>query len=175
MKLRLGRALGGGRAGLAHRAVACARRAAPYSESRRAHGHSLRAPHGYAVGVAAARTRLGQRHDLLAPPPRLAGGRGLGPALSRAARSARRCRPDQLVAGRARLREHPREKGGAATGPNPTDRAKPGSKRHVVVDARGLPLAALLTAANVTDSVVFEHLLERIPSIRLPYHRRGHP
>jgi transposase len=45
----------------------------------------------------------------------------------------------------------------------------------VVVDARGLPLAALLTAANVTDSVVFEHLLERIPSIRLPYHRRGHP
>ena len=36
-----------------------------------------------------------------------------------------------------------------------TDRAKPGSKRHVVVDARGLPLAALLTAANVTDSVIF--------------------
>ena len=26
-------------------------------------------------------------------------------------------------------------KGGAATGPNPTDRGKPGTKRHVVTDA----------------------------------------
>jgi transposase len=30
-------------------------------------------------------------------------------------------------------------KGGAGTGPNPLDRGRPGSKRHVVTDARGVP------------------------------------
>ena len=42
----------------------------------------------------------------------------------------------------------PAKAGGAATGPNPTDRGKPGSKRHLVVDRQGIPLAVLLTAAN---------------------------
>src|SRR6187549_1111974 len=46
----------------------------------------------------------------------------------------------------------PAKAGGAATGPNPTDRGKPGSKRHLVVDRQGIPLAVLLTAANVHDS-----------------------
>src|SRR4051812_18782769 len=50
----------------------------------------------------------------------------------------------------------PAKRGGEATGPNPTDRATAGSKRHLVVDAHGLPLATLLTAANVNDAVVFE-------------------
>src|SRR5947209_10545606 len=49
----------------------------------------------------------------------------------------------------------PAKAGGAATGPNPTDRGKPGSKRHLVVDRQGIPLAVLLTAANVHDSTVF--------------------
>jgi transposase len=44
-----------------------------------------------------------------------------------------------------------------------------------VVDARGLPLATLLTAANPNDSVFFEAVLERIPRLRLPHHQRGHP
>jgi hypothetical protein len=30
---------------------------------------------------------------------------------------------------------------GAQTGPNPTDRAKLGSKRHLICDGRGVPLA----------------------------------
>ena len=34
----------------------------------------------------------------------------------------------------------PAKAGGAATGPNPTDRGKPGSKRHLVVDRQGIPL-----------------------------------
>jgi len=41
--------------------------------------------------------------------------------------------------------------GGGLTGPNPTDRAKCGCKRHILVDQRGAPLAVLLTAANVHD------------------------
>jgi len=41
--------------------------------------------------------------------------------------------------------------GGDLTGPNPTDRAKSGSKRHILVDQRGAPLAVLITAANAHD------------------------
>ena len=46
----------------------------------------------------------------------------------------------------------PAKKGPTCVGPNPTDRGKPGSKRHVLVDANGIPLAVKLTAANVHDS-----------------------
>jgi transposase len=42
--------------------------------------------------------------------------------------------------------------GGTQTGPNPTDRAKRGSKRHLICDARGVPLAVRLTGANRNDS-----------------------
>lgn len=64
------------------------------------------------------------------------------------------------------------KKGGGATGPNPTDRGKPGSKRHVVVDRQGIPLAARLSAANVHDSHCFAALIEAVPPIRRP---RGRP
>ena len=42
-------------------------------------------------------------------------------------------------------------KGGDHTGPNPTDRAKSGTKRHVLTDARGVPVSITVTAANVHD------------------------
>jgi hypothetical protein len=38
--------------------------------------------------------------------------------------------------------------GGDQIGPNPTDRAKCGSKRHLICDGRGVPLAVRLTGAN---------------------------
>jgi putative transposase len=41
--------------------------------------------------------------------------------------------------------------GGEKTGKNPTDRAKSGSKRHLLVDRRGVPLALSLSGANVPD------------------------
>ncbi|MCL4395733.1 MAG: IS5 family transposase [Chloroflexi bacterium] len=41
--------------------------------------------------------------------------------------------------------------GGEKTGKNPTDRAKLDSKRHVLVDRRGVPLALTLSAANAPD------------------------
>ncbi|BEU50495.1 IS5 family transposase (plasmid) [Ralstonia pseudosolanacearum] len=55
--------------------------------------------------------------------------------------------------------------GGEQTGPNPTDRGKLGSKRHLVVDRRGVPLALMVTGANRHDSVVFEVLVDAIPSV----------
>ena len=46
----------------------------------------------------------------------------------------------------------PAKHGGDHTDSNPTDRGKLGTKRHLVVDRNGIPLAMLLSAANVHDS-----------------------
>src|SRR4051794_17104435 len=53
------------------------------------------------------------------------------------------------------------KRGGELTGPNPTDRAKRGTKYHVLVASDGLPLAALPSAANVNDTMLFPALLRR--------------
>jgi transposase len=50
------------------------------------------------------------------------------------------------------------KRGGALTGPNPTDRGKRGTKYHVAVDGNGVPVACAVTAANVNDTLVFERL-----------------
>ena len=96
----------------------------------------------------------------------------LGPAAPPPARSPRRSRPARLEPGVAGFGQHPGQKGGDAVGPNPTDRGKPGTKRHVVGDRRGLPLARLLTGAKRHDSVVFADLIDAIPPIRQPNGRR---
>ena len=57
-------------------------------------------------------------------------------------------------------------------GPNPTDRGKAGTKRHLITDRAGVPLAALLTGANRHDSVVFEALLDAVPPIKQPSGQR---
>jgi transposase len=77
-----------------------------------------------------------------------------------------------LEPGERGQRFRPGQKGGEKTGPNPTDRGKAGSKRHVVVDRQGLPLGVLLTAANCPDPRAFEPLLDGIGPIKCP---RGRP
>jgi transposase len=67
------------------------------------------------------------------------------------------------------------KRGGEATGPNPTDRGKPGSKYHVVIDQQGVPLAVRLSAANVHDSQLLEPLVDAIPPIWRPVGERGRP
>ena len=37
------------------------------------------------------------------------------------------------------------------TGPNPTDRGKSGTKRHVLTDQSGIPLSVTITSANTHD------------------------
>lgn len=64
-------------------------------------------------------------------------------------------------------------KGGVAVGPNPTDKGKPGSKHHLLVDRQGIPLAVALTAANVHHSRVLEALLDAVEPVRTG--RRGRP
>jgi transposase len=62
--------------------------------------------------------------------------------------------------------------GGDHVGANPVDRGKPGSKLHLATDAKGLPLAMLVSAANVNDCVLFEALVEEVPPVRTPAGRR---
>jgi len=50
------------------------------------------------------------------------------------------------------------KRGGELTGPNPTDRAKRGTKYHIAVTGDGVPVACTATAANVNDTVLFEPL-----------------
>jgi transposase len=90
----------------------------------------------------------------------------VGQAPPRAARPAGRGERDRLGPVLARQRERAGQKGGELTGPNPTDRGKPGSKRHVLVDANGIPLAFALTPANVHDSTMLEPVLDTVPPIR---------
>jgi transposase len=46
------------------------------------------------------------------------------------------------------------------------DRAKAGSKHHLVVDANGVPLAAILTGANRHDVTQLVPLVDAIPPVR---------
>src|SRR4051794_37939286 len=57
-------------------------------------------------------------------------------------------------------------KGGPATGPSPVDRAKTGSKHHVIVEAHGIPLAAILTGGNRNDVTQLLPPLQAVPPIR---------
>jgi transposase len=58
------------------------------------------------------------------------------------------------------------EKRGSATGPSPVDRARNGSKHHLLVDATGIPLAWTLTGGNRNDVTQLVPLVERVPPVR---------
>ncbi len=47
-----------------------------------------------------------------------------------------------------------------ATGPSPTDRGKSGSKRHLLTEGKGVPLAVVLTGANRHDMKKLADLLD---------------
>jgi len=57
-------------------------------------------------------------------------------------------------------------RGEKEAGPNPTDRAKPGYKDHLLVDGRGVPLSLVSTAANVNDGPVLSLVLTSLPIVR---------
>jgi transposase len=50
-----------------------------------------------------------------------------------------------------------------------------GTKRHIVVDRNGLPLAVTISGSNVHDSRMLEETVDAIPPLRLPAKRRGRP
>lgn len=61
---------------------------------------------------------------------------------------------------------HPGSQRGDLVGPSPVDRARPGSKHHLIVDRQGTPLAVTLTGGNRHDVTQLLPLLDAIPTIR---------
>jgi hypothetical protein len=114
-------------------------------------------------GNAATRDGVRIRNDLLAKAAGLASGWRLGTAAPSPARRTRRAGSDRLVSRCVGRLSDSGKKGGERTGPNPTDRGRPGSKHHATVDRNGIPRAVGLTAANVNDSVPFERMLDAVP------------
>ena len=55
------------------------------------------------------------------------------------------------------------------TGPNPTDRGKLGTKRHVLTDGQGIPLSVVITAANTHDMKATINTLDNIVVNRPSY------
>ena len=62
--------------------------------------------------------------------------------------------------------------GGEKTGKSPVDRGKLGSKHHLLVEGRGVPLSRSLTGANRHDITQLLNLVESIPPVK---GRRGRP
>jgi transposase len=63
---------------------------------------------------------------------------------------------ERIVADSASCRAHA---GGEHTGPNPTDRAKKGCKRHLLTDGYGIPLVVTVGPANHRDETAMPELL----------------
>ena len=55
--------------------------------------------------------------------------------------------------------------GGEATGPNPTDRGKSGTKRHLLTEAAGMPIGLVVTGANRHDKTQVEAVFESMPLV----------
>ena len=56
----------------------------------------------------------------------------------------------------------------AKTGPNPTNRGKNGSKRHLMTDGNGIPLAIAHGGVNCHDPEMAVPLVDAVPPIKQP-------
>jgi len=69
--------------------------------------------------------------------------------------------------------------GGEATSPNPTDRGKQGTKRSVLTEGHGIPLAVIVSGANRHDMKLFAETLDAVvierprPTEEAPQHLCG--
>nr|WP_229928889.1 IS5 family transposase [Kitasatospora xanthocidica] len=70
-----------------------------------------------------------------------------------------------MVQGGDRLQPCPGRPTGPKSGPSPVDRARPGSKHHVLVEGRGIPLAVSLTGGNHNDVTQLPPLLAKVPAV----------
>jgi hypothetical protein len=130
------------------------------------YGHHLRPKKRHTLGDAPTRDGLRLWYDLLEKTYRVARGRSLGRAAQGASRPFRRSGSDRLVKGIRGLGQRGRSPGGSNTGPNPTDRGKPGTKHHLLVDHKGTPLVAIQSGANVHDSKMFEEVVDAVEPIK---------
>jgi transposase len=135
-------------------------------------GNHFRTQEWFALEHVAAGDGLRQRRYLLAATTRLDPSKRLARSASSAAASLGQTRSDSTFAGRDRQCFHAGSFWGDHTGPNSTDRAKNGCKRHVITDARGVPLIVATGPANESDYKRAIELLDKLPAIA---GRRGRP
>ena len=161
-------------------AVASRRTAATQSKAQAAHPpgaqthHPSTSPDGYLVraaywdtlGGVATRNGLWIRGKLLAAPSGMATRGDMDTGTPSAAHTPARRETNRVVAHHCRQFFRTRYARGKKTGPNPTDRRKAGSKHHLITDARGIPLAVILTSANAHDVTQLLPLVNAIPPLR---------
>jgi hypothetical protein len=99
-----------------------------------------------------------------------------GRRVAAAARAAARRTPSRreagLVQGGHRLLTRACCQTRPKSGPSPVDRARPGSKHHVLTEGAGIPLSTSLTGGNRNDVTQLLPLIDKIPPVR---GRRGRP
>src|SRR5438067_126753 len=135
-------------------------------------GHPVRAAYRDPVGVLAPGAGVRVRDDLLAASGRVERGRGVAAAARGACGRAERGREAGLVAGGDRQLAYACDAARPKSGPSPVDRARPGSKHHVIAEGGGIPMAFSLTGGNVNDITQLLPLVEAIPPVR---GKRGRP
>jgi len=124
------------------------------------------AAYGHTLGGFASRNGLRIRGQLLAAPGGMATRGGVDTATPSAAHPLAGGRANRVVAHPCRQFFRTCHARGKKTGPNPTDRRKAGSKHHLITDARGIPLATILTSANAHDVTQLLPLVSAIPALR---------
>ena len=82
--------------------------------------------------------------------------------LLRLLRRADKLDPDTVIVDSVTLRAFG---GGEQTGPNPTDRAKPGTKHTLLVDRHGVPLAIRTAGANASDHTQIRPVVLDFPKV----------
>ena len=135
-------------------------------------GDSVCSSHGSALEHASPRIGLWQRRYLLAAAQRVDRSRHLAGVAWAFVECLGKGRGDRPFAGGHRQRIGEGGFWGANTGPNPTDRAKNGCKRHIITDASGIPLVVQTGPANQRDEQLVKPLLKTMPPIQGP---RGRP
>ena len=138
----------------------------PYTRSSVPEGYCFCPAQWYSLGDVAKGTGLRLGHDLLETPARLARVWYLAIDSLCAIGLAWPRQSDRLVPSRRGQLLGSSGFWGQQTGPNPTDRAKLGSKRHLICDGRGVPLAILLTGANQNDSQQTLALVDALPVLQ---------
>lgn len=95
----------------------------------------------------------------------MAASRGVGAFAPGRSQETERCRGDRLVSCCRGFESYSCAFGGLLTGPSPVDRARTGSKHHVLTDARGLPLALTLTGGNRNDVTQLLALIDGVKPV----------
>lgn len=126
----------------------------------------VRVVDGDTVGVFAKGDGMRLWDDLLAPFTGLARSGRLASATPNALGKAGKWGRYRLESGFYRFGVSALPGGGEETGKNPTDRGKLGTKRHIIVDRNGIPLAVTVSGANVHDSKMMLPTIDAIEPIR---------